>query len=248
MSWRCSLPALLGLADREVGARRNPFRGRGWAIAALTGMVLLWCWRWAEHAHAYNLVAAADITPTPVNRIAIEPYPTNPWRWHALVETDTTWQVAEVDTRTGAVVSDSHVDALFKPTRTASVNVARNTYLGQVYLDWSSGLSSARSASSPRPAACARISSLSRPWVAVEFSDLRFAYSYLDTNMVAGPIVSLEPHARPFAACWMGLRRGWQGRCRSVHEWARTEVTPDNCLSGTLWAHSRFSTPSTAFS
>src|ERR1700722_11065060 len=29
-------PALLGLADREVGARRTQFRGRGWAIAALS--------------------------------------------------------------------------------------------------------------------------------------------------------------------------------------------------------------------
>src|SRR5271165_3812984 len=31
------LPALLGLADREIGARRTPFRGRGWAIFALIG-------------------------------------------------------------------------------------------------------------------------------------------------------------------------------------------------------------------
>jgi len=47
-----SLPALLGLADREMGARRTRFRGRGWAIFALTGTALLGIWRWSEHAQA----------------------------------------------------------------------------------------------------------------------------------------------------------------------------------------------------
>ncbi len=42
--WALLLPAvimpwLLGLADREMGARRTAFRGRGWAIFALAGMV-----------------------------------------------------------------------------------------------------------------------------------------------------------------------------------------------------------------
>ena len=31
------IPGLLGLADREIGARRVAFRGRGWAIFALCG-------------------------------------------------------------------------------------------------------------------------------------------------------------------------------------------------------------------
>ncbi|MFZ1012482.1 MAG: metal-dependent hydrolase, partial [Terracidiphilus sp.] len=34
------IPWLLGLADSEIGARRTPFRGRGWAIFALCGMVV----------------------------------------------------------------------------------------------------------------------------------------------------------------------------------------------------------------
>src|ERR1700757_1959556 len=44
------LPWLLGLADREIGARRTRFRGRGWAIFALTGTAVLGIWRWTEHA------------------------------------------------------------------------------------------------------------------------------------------------------------------------------------------------------
>ena len=32
------MPWVLGLTDREIGARREPFRGRGWAIFALAAM------------------------------------------------------------------------------------------------------------------------------------------------------------------------------------------------------------------
>ena len=56
------LPWLLGLADREIGARRMPFRGRGWAIFALTGMVLFWCWRWAEQAQARASLENIQVT------------------------------------------------------------------------------------------------------------------------------------------------------------------------------------------
>ena len=49
-------PWLLSLADREMGAKRIRFRGRGWAIFALSAIVVLWCWRWAEHAQAKTLV------------------------------------------------------------------------------------------------------------------------------------------------------------------------------------------------
>ena len=35
------VPWLLGLADREIGARRPAFRGRGWAIFALLGTIAL---------------------------------------------------------------------------------------------------------------------------------------------------------------------------------------------------------------
>jgi len=45
-------PWVLGLADREIGVRRTAFRGRGWAIFALAGTLVLGCWRWAEHSSA----------------------------------------------------------------------------------------------------------------------------------------------------------------------------------------------------
>jgi inner membrane protein len=186
------LPALLGLTDREVGARRTRFRGRGWAIFALAGMVLLWCWRWEERAKAARLVEAEQVTPTPARRMALEPYPFDLWRWHAILETDTTWQTAEVDTRSGIVASDARIDSLFKPQDTPSVEAAKRTLLGRVYMDWSTWpvvrddgpIAVPRQPPPDFPSA--------RPWTTVEFSDLRFAYSYLDTSMAGSSNQQLD--------------------------------------------------------
>ena len=100
------MPWLLGLADREIGARREPFRGRGWAIFALVAVLLLGCWRWAEHAQALAMLDNTNIAAEPVTRMAVEPYPVNPFRWHAILETADFYQTAEIDTRTGSIDSD----------------------------------------------------------------------------------------------------------------------------------------------
>src|SRR5208283_3596247 len=82
--WALFFPALVmpwvfGLADREIGARRKEFRGQGWAIFALVGMVLLWGWRWSEHGRAQSLVENIQVAAAPVTRMVIEPYPINPF-------------------------------------------------------------------------------------------------------------------------------------------------------------------------
>jgi inner membrane protein len=187
------LPALLGLADREIGARRTQFRGRGWAVFALTGMVVLWCWRWAEQAEARNLVQNASVTDTPIRRLALEPYPVNPFRWHAILETDTTWQIAEINTRTNSVESDPHTDALFKPAYTPAIQIARGTRLGQVYVDWSQWPVIRDLGQQTIPGTTPPELPPGRTWNSVEFSDLRFAYNYLDTVMVGGSNHKLDP-------------------------------------------------------
>jgi inner membrane protein len=186
-------PWLLGLADREVGARRTRFRGRGWAIFALTGMVVFWCWRWTEHAEAQNLADAASITPTPAIRVALEPYPINPWRWHAILETPTTWQTAEVDTRTGIVASDPRTDSLFKPADTPSLEAAKRTQLGRVYLDWAQWPVVRDLGQQTIPGQPAPSFPPARKWSTVEFSDLRFAYDFLDTSMAGASNQRLGP-------------------------------------------------------
>jgi inner membrane protein len=180
------VPWLLGLVAGEIGERRQPFRGRGWAIFALTGMVVLWCWRWAEQAQARAMVENTQIVAVPVKRMALEPYPINPFHWHAILETAEFYQTAEIDTRTGEIDSDPAQDVIFKPSSTAAAEAAKRTPLGQVYLDW--GTWAVVRDVGQEPVAGMEPPQLppNRQWTTVEFTDLRFGYSYLGTGRLSG--------------------------------------------------------------
>lgn len=180
------VPALLGLVSGEIGARRNPFRGQGWAIFALVGMVALWGWRWSEHRLALALVENSQIASEPVKRMAAEPYPVNPFRWHVIVETADFYQTAEVNTRSGEIESDASRDVLYKPTADSAVEAAKQTLLGKVYLDW--GTWAVVRDVGQEPVAGMEPPQLTpnRQWTTVEFSDLRFDYSYLSTGRTSG--------------------------------------------------------------
>jgi inner membrane protein len=180
------MPWVLGLTDREIGARRDPFRGRGWAIFALAATVALGCWRWAEHAQALAMVENTQVAAAPVTRIAVEPYPVNPFRWHAILETADFYQTAEIDTRTGSIESDPHRDVLYKPVDTPAVEAAKQTLLGRVYLDW--GTWAVVRDVGQEPVAGMDPPNLppNRAWTTVEFTDLRFDYAFLATRSPGG--------------------------------------------------------------
>jgi inner membrane protein len=180
------MPWLFGLADREMGARRKEFRGRGWAIFALVGMVLLWGWRWSEHGRAQSLAEKTEIAMAPVTRMAIEPYPINPFRWHAILETAEFYQTAEINSRTGEIDSDSKQDVLFKPPMTPATEAAKQTLLGQVYLDWGTWAVVRDVGQVPAAGMDAPKLPPSETWTTVEFSDLRFEYSYLGMGRATG--------------------------------------------------------------
>jgi inner membrane protein len=176
------LPWIFGLADREIGARRPEFRGRGWAIFALAGMVVLWCWRWTERAHGVQIVQDANLTNEPIVRVALEPYPINPWRWHAILETKDYYQTAEVNTHTDNVESDSQRDVLYKPDNTPAVEAAKQTYLGRIYLDWGTWAIVRDLGQEPIPGIDPPKLSNGRTWTTVQFADLRFAYAFRGTG------------------------------------------------------------------
>ena len=185
--WALLLPAIIfpwlfGLADREIGVRRTQFRGRGWAIFALTGMVILWCWRWAEHAQAEAMLNSTQVATAPVTRMAIEPYPVNPFRWHAILETPSYYQTAEIDTHIGSIDSEAPRDVLYKPTDTPAVEAAKRTLLGQVYLDWGTWAVVRDVGQYPEPGADPPQLPPGRTWTTVEFSDLRFANVFRGTG------------------------------------------------------------------
>jgi inner membrane protein len=181
-----AMPWVLGLADREMGVRRKPFRGRGWAIFALCGMVALGCWRWYEHGKGLSLVENAQLTTKPVSRMALEPYPVNPYRWRAILETRDFYQTAAVNTWTGAVESDPEKDVLYKPTDTPAVEAAKRTLLGRVYLDWGRWAVVRDLGPMPVKGMAAPDLPPDRHWTTVEFSDLRFHYLSLPTQGSTG--------------------------------------------------------------
>ena len=81
------MPWLFGLADSEIGARRKPFRGRGLGDFRADGdggaVVLALGGAGAGAGDARKHAG----TSAPVTRMALEPYPVNPYRWHAILET-----------------------------------------------------------------------------------------------------------------------------------------------------------------
>lgn len=194
-------PALFGLIAGEVGARKPAFRGRGWAIFALAAVVVMWGWRWYEHDAAAEMAgnasygpgttgvvqrqsssadddvlpppkAAATAIPAEILRVTADPYPANPFLWQTVVETPTYYQVATVDVWKGTVETDPARDLFYKPQWTPAVRAARRSWLGRVYLDWSSWPVVADTG----PTAPIDQDPRLPAWHAVVFRDLRFQY------------------------------------------------------------------------
>ena len=180
-------PWLLGLTDSEIGVRRTKFRGRGWAIFALAGMVVVWCWRWSEHAQAEAMLRNTQVTSAPIARLTVEPYPVNPFRWHAIIETHDYYQTAEINTRVDSIDSEAPRDVLYKPADTPAVEAAKRTPLGHVYLDWGTWAVVRDIGQYPEPGADPPQLPPGRTWTTVEFSDLRFAYAFRDSGRTPSP-------------------------------------------------------------
>jgi inner membrane protein len=164
-------PSLFGLIGSEVGAKRPAFRGRGWAIFALLGIVALWSFRGVERARAAQLALGGDYGRADVLHIDLSPYPINPFRWHASVETPQFYQLAVVDALSGTVTTNRPADVFYKPPTTLATLVAKQSWLGEAYLDWS-----------PHPLVT-DIGTNPDGLTVVTFRDLRFMY---DTTFFSG--------------------------------------------------------------
>ena len=163
------MPWIFGLADREIGARRTLFRGRGWSIAALVFIVLWWSLRNAEQAHAIELVKNGGLVSEPITRINAEADIINPFSWRVIAETHDFYQVTEVHTLHDQIDSDTAV-TIYKPQVTPAVAAAKQSWVGRVYLGWAlfpvvTDLGNVPAGNAPPP---------EPGWHTVEFQDLRF--------------------------------------------------------------------------
>lgn len=154
------VPWLFGLVNAEVGAKKQPFRGRGWAIAALLGIAGWWGLRTVEHQRAVQMAMAqslvaptpaattdasqlqvpdADATVVPIylpaRRALASPDLLNPFQWSAVMDFGPVYRLAEIDTNGGTVTLGETTYP--KPGRSAAVLAAERSKLGRVYMDWS---------------------------------------------------------------------------------------------------------------
>jgi inner membrane protein len=166
------MPAILGLADREIGVRRTMFRGRGWAIFALGVGVVLGCWRWAEHERALDILAQQNFQNEPVLKMTVNPYPVDVFQWFGIVETKDFYQTGILNTRTGSFTSEAPDDLYYKQPQTPAILAAKRSWLGQAFLDWSKYPFVAQSGTSDPLQDGGR-------YTQVHFEDLRFAYDVL---------------------------------------------------------------------
>ena len=154
-------PLIFKLVGSEIGERHQVYRGRGWAIAALLGILGWWTLREVEHEKAVQLAMAQSIaTPVtapvasatqadstqplpdepppvylPAARVLASPDPISPFHWSAATDFGPVIQLAEIDTRNGALVPGANNYP--KPPDTAMVRAAQASSLGRAYMDWS---------------------------------------------------------------------------------------------------------------
>ena len=160
------LPSLFGLINAEVGSRKAKLAGRPSAILALIAIAAFYLFRVNERDRAIQI--ARQDQPTDAGRIFASPHPLDPFLWHMVTETPSTYQLSTVDTRRQVTWSRSPADTLYKPETTIALLAAKRTFLGRIYLDWSQYpvLSEAPDQQDPN-----------HPLVRITFADARFLYN-----------------------------------------------------------------------
>jgi len=199
-------PALFGLINSEIGERRRHFRGRGWAIFALVGIVLLWGFRLVERGRAEQIATGEDLSSesaggAEVLRAFANPYPVTPFTWHVVVETPEFYQLVTVDTWSGRTQTSEQADRFYKPAETADTLAAKRSFGGRVFLDWSMF-----------PIVTGQGADPSNPKLnVIFFRDLRFlydvAYFHGRENTPLGMKVYLDGSHRVVAESMNGKRR-----------------------------------------
>jgi inner membrane protein len=119
--------------------------------------------------------------------MGLQPYPINPFRWHAILETPGFYQTAEVNTHSGTIDTDPQDDVIFKPEDTPAIEAAKRTFLGQVYLDWGTWAVVRDMGQDPIEGVDPPQLPPNRKWTTVEFSDLRFAYAFTGRGRARPP-------------------------------------------------------------
>jgi inner membrane protein len=129
-------PGLFGLINDEIGARQKGLKGRGAALAALAGVLLMYGVRDYEHRRALAAMSARTYQNAIPLRVSAYPVPINPFRWYGVAETRDFFALVPVDSRIPEVDPGGQMEIRYKPEETPETLAAKRSYLGRVYLDW----------------------------------------------------------------------------------------------------------------
>jgi len=131
-----ALPPLFTLVQEEIGARRPRFPGRGGAIFALLALVLVAGFRDFQHRRAIAALESWQYQGAEPFRVSAFPYPTDPFVWHGVVETEQFFECVRINSRTGEVDPEGRAQVRYKPEETPVTLAAKKSLLGRIYLDW----------------------------------------------------------------------------------------------------------------
>jgi inner membrane protein len=185
------LPLVFTLVQGEIGARRRPSNGRGLAVTALLLSALLWVYRSVQRSDTRPVIAQQEFRGGAPMRTSVDPYPIDPYRWHAVVETPTSFTGADVNSRTGAF--DTSTETIYaKPAVSLATLAAKRSWLGHIYLDWSKFplVTDAGTAAELHPEM--DLSPAESAMRVVQFSDLRFRYDTFGMRGSAHPPLGAE--------------------------------------------------------
>jgi len=131
---------IVGLVLPAIFPRRQRLpRGQVAAVVALLCVAVLYVVRDYEHRAAVHIVRAVEFEnkslPQKPVRASVYPYPWSITHWYTVAEMPSFFASTDVDSRTGLLNHDL-LEYYSKPPETPITRVAKQSYLGRVYLEW----------------------------------------------------------------------------------------------------------------
>jgi inner membrane protein len=175
---------IVGLVLPAIFPRRQRLpRGQVAAVVALLCVAVLYVVRDYEHRAAVHMVRAVEFEnkslPQKPVRASVYPYPWSITHWYTVAEMPGFFASTDVDSRTGLLNHDL-IEYYPKPPETPITRVAKQSYLGRVYLEWAQYPLVTEATSGQN--------------TSVHFKDLRFAYPQFRGRVTLSAWVEVTPN------------------------------------------------------
>jgi len=124
-------PALARMVSSEIGSKKSPGPGRGWAWFALLALLTYEGARFAAHQRALGVMGAHLFNGSIPNRLTAVPIRENPWRWRGIAEAEGFVDVVPIDLATEFDPSDGRIEYTVPPN--PAMEAARRTRAFEVF-------------------------------------------------------------------------------------------------------------------